>query len=110
MDFLEYFVKACHFGLLDSTTSATEKAAQISQELNYLLSSNVDYVGHHSQTPSEAANAVFSPTDEVTGGAGNFRTTSHLSLPNSWQGNGCSSPSASSILIRELQVHVDFTT
>ncbi|KAL5104760.1 Golgin subfamily A member 2 [Taenia crassiceps] len=85
------------------TTSATEKAAQISQELNHLLSSNFDYVGHHSQTPSEAANTAFSPTDEVTGRAGNFRTTSHLSLPNSWQGNGFSSPSANSILIRELQ-------
>ncbi|KAL5971881.1 Golgin subfamily A member 2, partial [Taenia solium] len=85
------------------TTSATEKAAQISQELNHLLSSNFDYVGHHSQTPSEAANAVFPPSDEVTGRVGDFRTTSHLSLPNSWQGNGCSSSSASSTLIRELQ-------
>ncbi|VDK36698.1 unnamed protein product [Taenia asiatica] len=103
VDFLEYFVKAHYFCLLDSTTSATEKAAQISQELNHLLSSNFDYVGHHSHTPSEAANAVFPPSDEVTGRAGGFRTTSHLSLPNSWQGNGCSSSSASSILIRELQ-------
>nr|CDS20830.1 Golgin subfamily A [Echinococcus granulosus] len=92
------------FSLINGiTTSATEKAAQISQELNHLLSSNFDYVGHHSQTSSEVANAAFSPLDEVSGRRSNFRTASHLSLPNSWEGNGFTSPSASSILIRELQ-------
>ncbi|CDS37885.1 Golgin subfamily A [Echinococcus multilocularis] len=92
------------FSLINEiTTSATEKAAQISQELNHLISSNFDYVGHHCQTSSEVANAAFSPLDEVSGRRSDFRTTSHLSLPNSWEGNGFTSPSASSILIRELQ-------
>ncbi|VDL14450.1 unnamed protein product [Hymenolepis diminuta] len=90
------------------TTAATEKAAQISQEINHLLQSSFDYTQrNHSRTPSEATTTLTTPLEEgnrqETGDGGALRSTSHLSLPNSWEGNTRSSPSASSVLIRELQ-------
>lgn len=91
--------------ILFRTTAVTEKAAQLSQEINHMLQSNFDYhLRDHSRTPSEAATAAFPPSEDGQVQENAYRTTSHFSLPNSWQGNTRSSPSASSILIRELQV------
>ncbi|KAM7539470.1 hypothetical protein Aperf_G00000054237 [Anoplocephala perfoliata] len=73
------------------TTAVTEKAAQISQEINHMLGANFD-------------NANQNIIPEGNGGNKASRSTSHLSLPNSWQGNVRASPSASSVLIRELQL------
>ncbi|VDD75879.1 unnamed protein product [Mesocestoides corti] len=95
-----------------STTPSTEKVAQISQELNLLVSSNFgtsEFCQQSSLSPSEAATASYSQTNELSrsaNGERNFRTASHLSLPACWQGAPLSSvpsPSASLILIRELQ-------
>ncbi|KAM7539159.1 hypothetical protein Aperf_G00000054161 [Anoplocephala perfoliata] len=86
------------------TTAVTEKAAQISQEINHMLGANFDNANqNHSRTPSEAAAVLYAPSGEGNGGNKASRSTSHLSLPNSWQGNVRASPSASSVLIRELQ-------
>nr|CDS32183.1 Golgin subfamily A [Hymenolepis microstoma] len=90
------------------TTAATEKAAQISQQINHLLQSNFDYTReNHSRTPSEATTTLFAPSEEANGrevgGVDAHRSASHLSLPNSWQGNTRSSASTSTALVRELQ-------
>ncbi|VDN98820.1 unnamed protein product [Rodentolepis nana] len=97
------------------TTAATEKAAQISQQISHLLQSSFDYTRqNHSRTPSEVTATLFTHSDEVSGreigDVDSHRSTSHLSLPNSWQGNTRSSASTSTALIRELQVILIFVS
>ncbi|KAM3183227.1 hypothetical protein ACTXT7_010749 [Hymenolepis weldensis] len=89
------------------TTAATEKAAQISQEINHLLQSSLDYTQrNHSRTPSEATTTLTAPLEEgnrqETGDGDALRSTSHLSLPNSWEGNTRSSPSANQVIFIDV--------